>query len=115
MEQKIRKFIGVRAEYDKSGQMIWAVSKNDGLQQLLDLRGWGAIQNLFNAKYGTPITDTIETLISGDCLKLFVHFEYFLIISSSDCLSHFFTLSKFATLSSSCTAASPIFLTNPCL
>ena len=44
---KPEEFIGEKAQYDNSATKIWAVSKNGGMQMLLDLRGWGAIQNLF--------------------------------------------------------------------
>ncbi len=40
-------FIGEKAKYDKYGQFIWGVGKDGGHQKLADLRGWGAIQNLF--------------------------------------------------------------------
>ncbi len=50
-ENKIRKFISGKAEYDKyGGQQIWAVNKKDELQHLLDLRGWGAIQYMFKTQ-----------------------------------------------------------------
>jgi hypothetical protein len=44
---KITDFIGVKATYDEYGQFIWGVDKDGGHQKLADLRGWGAIQNLF--------------------------------------------------------------------
>lgn len=44
---KVTDFIGVKATYDECGQYIWAVDKDGGHQKLADLRGWGAIQNLF--------------------------------------------------------------------
>lgn len=66
-------FIGDKAEYDKEGQMIWGITKGDEMQMLLNVRGWGAIQNLFPmtkegqnkaAKYqdevGQWITDAIN-------------------------------------------------------
>lgn len=40
-------FIGEKATYDKWGQIIWAENKKEEQQMLLQLRGWGAIQNLF--------------------------------------------------------------------
>lgn len=40
-------FIGDKVTYDKAGQMIFA-NKNGKQQLLVDIRGWGAIQNLFN-------------------------------------------------------------------
>jgi hypothetical protein len=47
----VENFIGDKAKYDNDGTMIWGV-KGDKLQRLLDLRGWGAIQNLFAEKDG---------------------------------------------------------------
>lgn len=40
-------FIGKKAIYDNEGQIIWAEDKNGGIQQIINVRGWGAIQNLF--------------------------------------------------------------------
>ena len=51
---EIEKFIGEKAEYDDDGQYIWGVDKEGNHQKLADLRGWGAIQNLFK-KYGGEI------------------------------------------------------------
>ena len=39
-------FIGEKATYDEWGQIIWG-HKGEDMQMLLDLRGWGAIQQLF--------------------------------------------------------------------
>lgn len=46
----IQEFIG-NARYDKEGQMIFAV-KGGNIQLICDIRGWGAIQNLFADKSG---------------------------------------------------------------
>lgn len=46
-------FIGEKAVYDEDGQFIWGVEKNGGYQKIADLRGWGAIQNLFKNPNGT--------------------------------------------------------------
>ena len=45
--EKVTDFIGVKAKYDEIGQFIWGIEKDGGHQKLADLRGWGAIQNLF--------------------------------------------------------------------
>jgi hypothetical protein len=45
-------FIGVKAKYDPHGTMIWGIDKQGDNQLLLDVRGWGAIQNLFKSKSG---------------------------------------------------------------
>lgn len=49
LEIEIRKFIG-KASYDDFGQFIWGTDPRGGLQKIADLRGWGAIQNLFRNK-----------------------------------------------------------------
>lgn len=50
---KVSDFIGEKATYDESGQMIFGVDKKGGLQLIADVRGWGAIQNLFKNSNGT--------------------------------------------------------------
>lgn len=45
MNEKIRSWIGT-ASYDDHGQMIFRENKG-GLRQFIDLRGWGAIRNVF--------------------------------------------------------------------
>lgn len=45
-------FIGVKAQYDEDGAFIWGVDKDGGFQKIIDLRGFGAIQNLFKNKSG---------------------------------------------------------------
>lgn len=47
----IEKFIN-EAKYDRMGQKIWGVDKKGGHQMIVDVRGWGAIQNLFIDKTG---------------------------------------------------------------
>ena len=39
-------FIKGKVTYDKEGQYFWIHNKNT-IQMLAELRGWGAIQNLF--------------------------------------------------------------------
>jgi len=41
----IRKYIG-EAMYDASGQLIFRGADKDDLKHFLDVRGWGAIQNM---------------------------------------------------------------------
>ena len=45
-------FIGDKVTYDKEGTYFWA-HKGDSMQMLCDLRGWGAIQNLFKNEDGS--------------------------------------------------------------
>jgi hypothetical protein len=49
---KVTDFIGVRATYNEHGQYICGVYQDDSYQILADIRGWGAIQNLFKTKGG---------------------------------------------------------------
>ena len=65
----IRKFIG-EAMYDAHGQLIFRGADKDNLQQFLDVRGWGAIQNMgfktqeemmnFQDRVGQWVTDVIN-------------------------------------------------------
>lgn len=48
---EISKFIN-KAKYNKESQKIWGVQDNGHHQMICDLRGWGAIQNLFIDKKG---------------------------------------------------------------
>lgn len=47
----IKDFIGSKVWYDDHGQMIFGESKN-GDQLIVDVRGWGAIQNAFKTPSG---------------------------------------------------------------
>jgi hypothetical protein len=47
---KPQEFIGKKATYDKQGQMIFGEDAKEGMQLLLDVRGWGAIQHLFKTQ-----------------------------------------------------------------
>lgn len=42
----IEKFIGT-AKYDRNGGFIWGVDEKGNSQMVGEVRGWGAIQNLF--------------------------------------------------------------------
>jgi hypothetical protein len=44
---KITEFINGDVTYDREGQYFWINREGAGLQMLAELRGWGAIQNLF--------------------------------------------------------------------
>ena len=44
---KVTDFIGAKATYDERGQTIWGVSKEGLYQKIGDVRGWGAIRNMF--------------------------------------------------------------------
>lgn len=47
----IKSFIGVKAQYDDfGGGYIWGVRKDGTMQMIADVRGWGAIQNLFKGE-----------------------------------------------------------------
>jgi hypothetical protein len=47
MEDKIKQWLGDNIIYDAHGQMIFAVREDGHHQIIADVRGWGAIQNLF--------------------------------------------------------------------
>jgi len=49
-DMKPQDFIGKKATYDADGQIIWGEDAKGGLQMLLDVRGWGAIQHLFKTQ-----------------------------------------------------------------
>jgi len=46
MEDMVKSFIGDVVVYDKEGGYFWGKSKNDS-QMIAQVRGWGAIQNIF--------------------------------------------------------------------
>lgn len=50
---KVTDFIGKMAKYDEHGQNIFGIDKNLCVQNIADVRGWGAIQNLFKNKDGS--------------------------------------------------------------
>ena len=87
-------FIGDKATYDNAGQMIFAQTGDD-LQMLLDVRGWGAIQNLpefrdseqkagkFQDELGEWIAEAINEKLQKErkqyfllCLTLVVWFDF---------------------------------------
>jgi hypothetical protein len=47
MKEKVKQWLGDNIIYDAHGQMIFAVRENGHHQMIADVRGWGAIQNLF--------------------------------------------------------------------
>jgi len=50
---ELKDFIGERASFDEGGAgYIWG-HKNDGIQMIAEVRGWGAIQNLFKNPGGS--------------------------------------------------------------
>ena len=66
---KVQKFIGVKATYDYQDQLIFGNYENGEQQLIVDVRGWGAIQNLFSTteeamkfqdEVGQWITDAIN-------------------------------------------------------
>lgn len=44
---KLKDFINNEFIYDNEGQCIFHLDKKNSLQIIVELRGWGAIQNLF--------------------------------------------------------------------
>jgi hypothetical protein len=47
---KITDFINGPVSYDKEGQYFWVTGRQNGIQMLGELRGWGHIQNMFVTK-----------------------------------------------------------------
>ena len=43
----VKSFIGDHAKYDEHGGYIWGIDEKGGHQMIGEVRGWGAIQNLF--------------------------------------------------------------------
>lgn len=54
---KVKDFINGKVSYDKDGQYFWVHGNINGIQMLAELRGWGAIQNMF-VKNGKIDVDT---------------------------------------------------------
>lgn len=52
LKPTIKTFINGPVSYDRSGQYFWVNDPKNGLQMLAELRGWGAIQNLFKSEKG---------------------------------------------------------------
>lgn len=50
-------FLDGNFKYDEDGQFIWLVDSEGKLQKIADLRGWGAIQNLFKDDKGIIDSD----------------------------------------------------------
>jgi hypothetical protein len=53
MIKEIKKFIGTAKHDEFKGTYIWGVGKDGGHQMIAELRGWGAIQNMFKNKDGS--------------------------------------------------------------
>jgi hypothetical protein len=79
---KITDFIGKKAWFDECGY-IWGENKDGECQMLGEVRGWGAIQNLFKNKdesidfkkaedfqdaLGHWIADAIQQKLNSECL-----------------------------------------------
>lgn len=75
MEEKIKQWLGDNIIYDACGQMIFAVRENGHQEIIADIRGWGAIQNLFPDDYekaaefqdalGEFIAEAIKEKVNG--------------------------------------------------
>jgi hypothetical protein len=50
--KELEKFIGESVVYHERSQSIYGVNKDGNHQLLADIRGWGAIQNLFKDNKG---------------------------------------------------------------
>ncbi len=49
---EVASFLKGTFKYDEMGQYIWLVEADGNHQKIADLRGWGAIQNLFKSHNG---------------------------------------------------------------
>ena len=49
---KVIDFLKGKFKYDNNGQFIWLIQPNGNYHKIADLRGWGAIQHLFEDKKG---------------------------------------------------------------
>ena len=65
-KQQFKKYFG-KVECDElSGQQIWGVNKNDEMQHIADVRGWGSIQNMFkDQNKAMEFQDIIQKFIAG--------------------------------------------------
>ena len=68
-------FIGIKTIYDDHGQMIFGVNKKGEIQLLLNVRGWGAIQNLFKTqeeamKFQDELGEFISDAINKKLIQL---------------------------------------------
>ena len=51
MKHTVESFIGSKAEFDKGGSgFIFGVNEKGGMQMIGEVRGWGAIQNMFDTE-----------------------------------------------------------------
>lgn len=71
--KEIREYIGT-AKYDREGILIMAFQKNGDEQHLLDVRGWGHLQNKFGSEQdaiffqdaiGQFVTDAINEKLAS--------------------------------------------------
>jgi hypothetical protein len=44
----VEEFIGIKTEYDHDSGLISGINEHGKRQLIADIRGWGAIRNLFN-------------------------------------------------------------------
>jgi hypothetical protein len=68
--ERAEQFLKGTFKYDEAGQMIWLIDAKGNYQHILDLRGWGRIQHLFEGKKGSidmdaaaKFQDTVGELI----------------------------------------------------
>lgn len=66
---EVTDFFGEKVIFDKDGGYIFAM-KNERLQMIAEVRGWGAIQNLFKGKSG--IIDGATAAIFQDELGKYI-------------------------------------------
>jgi hypothetical protein len=66
MSKSITDFINGEVYYDPyGGQYFWIKQPNGGVQMLIEMRGWGAIQQMFkNEKEAAEYQDKVAKFIS---------------------------------------------------
>ncbi|MCP4520999.1 MAG: hypothetical protein GY827_04785 [Cytophagales bacterium] len=76
-KSKLEQFLGdpEKMHYCSAGQMIFAKDKKRGDQMILDVRGWGAIQHLFDdeeeaAKFQDELGEFYVEAIKEKLIKL---------------------------------------------
>lgn len=68
MDSKLKKWFEGKIWYDLNSTQIWAETKKDGCQHIVDIRGWGAIQNMFKdqnqaAKFQDSVGEFVASAI----------------------------------------------------
>lgn len=64
--QSIREFVGKKVWYDECGAgYIWGNTEKDGDQMLAQIRGWGAIQNVFKNEADIKMAEDFQDALGS--------------------------------------------------